>query len=649
MDNMKFPHLFEPMRIRGTYFRNRIFSAPQGFYNDGPDRYHTEAAAAFYERKALGGYASVAVGDCIVDAHTGKNLPWLTDMEDIENLNALSRVAQAITRNGAVASAELAHDGRFGIASHLEHGMPLFGPSEGEAPYGHVVEMPAEMIEELIEKFGLAAAFAKRCGFNMITIHAGHGWLPHQFMSELYNQRTDEWGGSFENRMRFPLAVIESVRKAVGPGMPIEFRFSGSEITPEGYGIDTGVKIAQALDGKVDIIHVSAGIHEIKKTFIVVHPSMFLEDGCNSKYAREIKKHVSESLVGTVGAFTDPNHMEEFIATGGADIINVARESLADPDLPIKAREGRDDEVAPCIRCLQCFNNVGISRIFRCSLNPEIGQELDVKMMPEQARVKKNVLVVGGGVGGMEAAIQCAKMGHKVTLCEKSDRLGGTLNCEHDVPFKQNLVRYLKRQARLLEINGIDVRLNCEVTPEVAAEMAPDTIIAALGSRPIVPKIEGIEKALGAEAAFEDIESVKGDVAILGAGLVGMEMGIWLAQRGHKVKLIEMADKPGVDFNNMAFMCYPVYLEELGIELMLNTKAVAVRDGEVVVETADGESTVAADTVICAVGQRPLAEETDALTFCAPEFHAIGDCTAPKNILGATRQAYAIARNIGRV
>ena len=648
MDSLKFPHLFEPMRIRGTYFRNRLFSSPQGFYNDGPDRIHTEAAVAFYERKALGGFASVSVGDLMVDKD-GKNLPWTTDMKDIENLNSLSKIAQAVTRVGAVASAELSHDGMWSIASREYTEGKLYGRTGGIWRYGPVEEMPEWMIERIIDDFGKAAAFAQRCGFNMITIHGGHGWIVHQFMSEMYNQRTDAWGGTLEKRMKFPLAVIESVRKAVGPRMPIEFRLSGSEVAPEGYGIEGGVEIAKKLDGNVDIIHVSAGVHEIQKTFIVVHPSMFLEDGCNSKYAREIKKHVSDSLVGTVGAFTDPNHMEEFIASGGADIINVARESLADPDMPIKAREGRDDEVAPCIRCLQCFNNVGQHRIFRCSLNPEIGQELDVKMMPEKARVAKKVLVVGGGVGGMEAAIQCAKMGHTVTLCEKTDTLGGTLNCEHAVPFKQNLARYLKRQARLLDVYGVDVKLNCEVTPEVASEFGADTIIAALGSRPVVPRIEGIEKAVPAEDAFNDIESIEGEVAILGAGLVGIEMGIWLAQRGHKVKLIEMLDKPGVDFNNMAFMFYPIYVEELGIDIMLNTKALAVRDGEVLVETADGEQTVKADTVICAVGQRPLAEETDALTMCAPEFHAIGDCIAPRNILATTRQAYGIAKNIGRV
>ena len=649
MDTVKYPHLFAPLRIRGVYFRNRLFSAPQGFYNDGPDRYPSEAAVAFYERKAVGGFASVCVGDCIVDAKTGKGLPWTRDMEDIENLNHMSKIAHAITRSGAVASAELSHDGMFSNYSKMTYGTKLYGPTAGEYRYGRVEEMPEEMILELADKFGKAAAFAKQCGFGMITIHAGHGWLLHQFMSHIFNHRTDKWGGSFENRMRFPLLVIDSIRKAVGEDTPIEFRFSGTEIDERGYGIDEGLRIAQAVDGKADIIHVSVGLHEIDDTFIVVHPSMFLEDGCNSKYAREIKKHVSKSLVATVGAFTDPAHMEEFLATGGADIINVARQTLADPDFPIKARTGREDEIAPCIRCLQCFNNVGEHRIFRCTLNPEIGQELDVKMMPEKAAHPKKVLVAGGGAGGMEAAIQAAKMGHTVTLCEKTGRLGGVLNCEEKVPFKKNLGRYLRRQERLLEVNGVTVKLNTPVTPALAEELKPDVIIASLGARPVVPPVPGIEKALLAEDVLMNVESVKGDAVIMGAGQVGLELAIWLAQLGHKATIVEMAEKPGIDIRGVAFMYYGITMDRLGVELRLSTKAVAVNDGSLTVETADGREDIPADTVICAVGQRPLSEEADALAFCAPEFHLIGDCAKPANVLTATRQAYAIARNLGRV
>ncbi len=272
-----------------------------------------------------------------------------------------------------------------------------------------------------------------------------------------------------------------------------------------------------------------------------------------------------------------------------------------------------------------------------------------MKMMPRTAAHPKKVLVAGGGIGGMEAAIQAAKMGNEVILCEKTGKLGGILNCEEKVPFKKNLGRYLKRQARLLEVNGVDVRMNTAVTPALAEELKPDVIIASLGARPVVPPVPGIEKALPAESVLENVESVKGDAVIMGAGQVGLELAIWLAQLGHKVTVVEMADRPGIDIRSVAFMYYGIYMDDLGVDLRLNTKAVAVNGGSLTVETADGREEIPADTVIYAVGQKPLAEEADALALCAPEYYLIGDSVKPANVLSATRQAYAIARNIGRV
>ena len=221
--------------------------------------------------------------------------------------------------------------------------------------------MPEEMILHIIERYGKAAALAKQYGFGMVTIHGGHGWLLPQFWSKQINTRNDKWGGSFENRMRLPLAVVESIRKAVGKNFPIEFRMSGSETNADGYDIDEGIEFAKALDGKVDIIHVSTGNHEVLEATIITHPSMFLPDGTNLKYAAAIKQQV-KTPVATVGAYTDPAHMEEIIASGQADLIAIGRQSLADPFLPLKARTGRDDEIRKCLRCSNCFAGAGAFR-----------------------------------------------------------------------------------------------------------------------------------------------------------------------------------------------------------------------------------------------------------------------------------------------
>lgn len=645
---LKYPHLLQPLRIRGTYFRNRIFSAPQGNYNVCADRHPTAETIAFYERKAMGGFASVCVGDCVVDITTGANLPFLLDMQDKENLPRMAMLAHAITRHGAVASAELAHDGLYSWASRDRFGTKLYGPVECDSRYGHIEQMSEEMIWDIIGKYASAAEFAKHCGFNMITIHAGHGWLPAQFMAPMMNTRTDKWGGCFENRMRLPIEIAKAVRKAVGEDMPIEFRFSGSEVVKEGFGLDEGVKIAQAMDGYVDIIHVSAGTHEVPRSWPVVHPSMFSPDGVNSVFAREIKKHVKKSLVSTVGAFTDPQHMEDFLASGGADIINVARQSLADPDFPIKVRAGREDEIAKCIRCNKCFMNSGQKRTVRCSLNPEVGMELDAKMQPPVLE-KKRVMVAGGGVGGMEAAIQCAKRGHDVVLCEKSDSLGGVLKCEAKVPFKKNLDHYLRRQIKLMEKYGVEVRFNTEVTPEYVNAEAPDVLIAALGAVAITPPIPGIELAKPAEEVYINPELAQGKVVILGAGLVGLELGIWLAQTGREVEIVEMRDRAGIDLEDYPYLCYKFEIEDHNIKLSLNTRAVAVEADGLVVEHEGAQRKISADCIICAAGYKPLSDECDALNFTVPEFYPIGDCMKPDSIMSATKLAYSAAMNVGRV
>jgi 2,4-dienoyl-CoA reductase-like NADH-dependent reductase (Old Yellow Enzyme family) len=467
----------------------------------GPDRFPNDDMTGFFEAKARGGYAAVCIGDCMVDWKDGRHYDWLLDIHDPNMQPGLSKVASAIRRHGAVASTELSHAGMYSHASH-DAGSQLYGPVEMDNKYGHVLEMPEEMILHIIESYGSAAALAKQYGYGMVTIHGGHGWLLPQFWSRQINTRKVKWGGSFENRMRLPLAVVDSIRKAVGKNFPIEFRMSGSETNPDGYDIDEGIEFARALDGKVDIIHVSTGNHEVLSATIITHPSMFLPDGVNLKYAAAIKKHV-RTPVATVGAHTDPALMEEIIASGQADIVAVGRQTLADPDLPLKARTGRDDEIRKCLRCLSCFASVGAHRIFYCAVNPEIGHEVEAVCLPP-AREKKNVLVVGGGVAGMQAALTAAERGHSVVLCEKGDRLGGVLLCEDAIPFKQKLKAYLEVQAHLLAKSAVEIRLNTKVTPDYARQLRPDVIVAAIGARPVKPPIKGIDlpNVLGAETSL---------------------------------------------------------------------------------------------------------------------------------------------------
>ncbi len=449
--------------------------------------------------------------------------------------------------------------------------------------------------------------------------------------------------------MRLPLAIVEAIKKACGRDFPVEFRMSGDECNPNGYHLDDAIEMAKMLDGHVDLLHVSAGNHEIFDVFYITHPSMFLEDGCNVKYAAAIKKAVN-CPVGTVGALTDPAMMEEIIASGQADVVNIGRQSLADPYLPNKARQGKSDEIGQCMRCYACFSECDATRHFQCAINPVIGFEAEVTQRPA-AREHKKVLIAGGGMAGMEAAIECAAAGHEVILCEKTDKLGGTLLCEEKVPFKDKLGRYIRRQIRLVERSGAEVRMNTEVTRELAAEIEPDVIIAALGARPVKPPIKGIDLpgVFGAEEIYYHPEKAGKKIVVLGGGLVGIELSLFLAMEGAEVSIVEMLPHLSYGHEVVHGSLLDLKLEEYKIKVNLNTKALEITEEGVKCETDKGEEVFfAADTVIYAVGQRPEWERADELRDLAPEFYQLGDCLKPRNIMSATHEAFFAARDIDR-
>ncbi len=655
MSCVKYEHVFEPIKLGNTLFRNRIFASPTGYQNMTGDNILPPGAAAYYERKAMGGAASVASCELIVDAELGRGGANHVCIEDHRAYSPLCRVANAISRHGAIATAELQHTGMFANRTPSFMGGKGFGkayaPVEMQVGDRLVPEMPEEIIERTIEKFAQAAATAKRAGFGMILLHAGHGWLLHQFVSPKTNTRKDKWGGpDIENRARFTVEICKAIKKACGAGFPLEVRISGSECYDGGYDIENGIAFAKQLDGVCDLIHVSAGNHEVDEVFAVTHPSMFLGDCPNVKYAAEIKKHV-KTPVAAIGAIGEPEMMEDIIASGQADIVEMARALLADPDLPLKMRTGREDEIKRCLRCLSCFStemNVGEPY---CAINPETGHELEIKFDNAQPVSHKKVLVVGGGIGGMQAALTCAERGHEVILCEKTDKLGGAIRCEKNVPFKMKLDVYLNAQERAVRKAAIDLRLNTEVTPQLAESLHPDVIIAATGARPVKPPIPGIDgkNVLGAEFAYMNTDKVGQNVCILGAGLVGLELGIYLSMLGHKVKVMEMAPQINDGGNFLHAVGLRAELKKQGIEISFNTKAKEIKPEGVVGESAEGEKLFPADTVIYAVGQRPESEAAQALCFCAPEFYQIGDCLSPKNITNATGSAFQIARDIGRI
>lgn len=647
MKNKYYPHLASPITINNLTFKNRILGAPMSNPELDSDCNMRKEEIAFHENRARGGLAGVAIGLGIVDA-IGRSHTKEVKLYDVMSLPSLKEAANAMHRHNCNAVMELAHGGKF--ANARGHGSAEgvnMGPNDEINGEGHPVRsMTEEDIYRVADCFGQAAKLVKEAGFDMVLIHGGHGWLLGQFSSPAMNHRTDRWGGSLENRMRFSLLVIEKVREAVGPDFPIEFRMSGAEFTKGGYGIEEGIEMAKAIDGKVDIIHVSAGVHEDPEVFVRTHPSMFIEHGCNVYLAAEIKKHV-KTPVATLGGLNDPDMMEEIIATGKADIIEIARQSICDPYFPEKAFSGNKDDITRCCRCFTCFYNYLTNRTFCCAFNPVVGNELEHKHAFPPTTPKK-VIVVGGGPGGMEAAITAAGRGHSVTLYEKNSRLGGQLLSEQYISFKQDMYNFVKVLEGRLAKSGVDVRLNTELTAEQAAAENADVIITAIGAKPIVPPIPGIdnEKVVGLTALHQPEPALGQKVVILGGGLVGSECAIYLDGLGKDVTIVEMKDDWAADSYFMHKNAMKIYMRDSNIKIHVNTTAKAITDKGLVCQTPEGELVIPADNILLAAGMRADRKTAESFYNAAPRVFETGDCIKAGRVVEAVTTGYYRAIDI---
>ena len=644
-----FPHLFSPLRLGGLTARNRIESAPVSMGDLTPEGYLTRENVAAYEVKARGGAAIVTIGESKVHTKTGKAHGRMVPLDDDEVLPSLINTTDAIKRHGALASIELIHPGR--RANPRYYDGPIYGPSAGMGPLGvPVTELDEEHIEEIVEAFGDAAEMAKLGGVDLCMVHAGHGWLLHQFLSPLNNQRTDRFGGSLENRARFALLVLENIKRKCGADFPVEFRISGSELTPGGFDLDDMVAFAGMLDGKLDLLNVSDGTFHVPSTNTTMVPSMFLPHGCNAYLAAAIKKGVRHTKVAALGGIGDPAMMEEILASGGADMIAVGRALIADPDLPRKARSGRADDITPCQRCIVCMSGSFVpyvkyaTRVGVCTVNPTIGKESEL-FVSVPSKEKKRVLVAGGGPGGMQAAITAADRGHEVILCEKGPSLGGAIRYAEHVSFKQDLKTFRDVLARRVARRAIDVRLNTEVTPELARELAPDVLIVALGAEPVIPPIPGVDgpHVVPAVGMHEAAARIGHRVVVVGGGLVGCEEALELARRGHRVTVLEMRQDLAID---AAYLHRDALLLELAKHPDEVTLLTRIRCDEITPQgvrardEAGQERFFEADTVLVAAGMKPLRDQADALRPCAPDVLVIGDCRKPRRVLEAVRGGY---------
>ena len=645
----KYPHLCAPITLAGVTFRNRMFSAPMGGTDITNDGCIGPKSTAFYELRAKGGAGAVTVSECMVHPQTDGSHAYHLDTAILNSLAAATYTADAIRRHGAMPSLELSHSGMYSgtymTDKSRQHGLSQWGPSACVRPDGvEVGELTKDMIADIVASYGRVAGLAKRAGFEMVMIHAGHGWLLNQFLSPMFNHRTDEYGGSLENRCRLTVEVLKAVRAAVGPRFPIELRISGSELVPDGYDLLEGCRIAQQVEPYIDLLHVSAGTYQ--RSFGDTHPSMFKEHGCNVYLAAEIKKHVSVP-VATLGGLNDPAQMEEIIASGKADVVYMARALLADPELPRKVTENRDEEIVRCLRCFTCMAERAATSTRRCTVNPLIGREMDgVEVQP--APVKKKVLVAGGGPGGLYAAYTAARRGHQVILCEKERELGGILKSEQAIPFKYEMYQLTGTYELLARKAGVEIRLNTEVTPEYVEKEKADALIIAVGSTPLVPPIPGLkgDNVVIVNNYYKEKDKVTDDVVVFGGGLAGCECAVHLGMEGKRVHLVEMRDELAPDAN---VRHRPLLLKEIDKYVTVHTgcKGLEVRPDGVLCEDKEGkEVLIPGTTVICALGQRSRTDLVEALRDAAPFVRVIGDAAKVSTITNAVYWGYHAALDI---
>ena len=645
----RYPNLTRPITIAGVTFRNRMFSAPMGGTDITNDGCIGPKSTAFYELRAKGGAAAVTVSECMVHPQTDGSHAYHLDPAILNSLACATYTADALRRHGAIPSLELSHSGMFAgtymTDKSKQKSMNQWGPSDTVRADGvEVKALTKELIDDIVASYGKVAGMAKRAGFEMLMVHGGHGWLLNQFLSPYFNKRTDEYGGSLENRCRLAIEVLQSVREAVGARFPIEFRLSGSELFDGGYDLDEGCRIAEILEPYINLLHVSAGTYQ--RGFGNTHPSMFRPHGCNVYLAEEIKKHV-KIPVATLGGLSDPEQMEEIVASGKADIVYMARALLADPFLPQKVTEGKPEEIVTCLRCFTCMAERAATSTRRCTVNPLIGREIEGNEV-YPAPVKKKVLVAGGGPGGLYAAYTAARRGHKVILCEKENELGGILKSEQAIPFKYEMYKLTETYARFARNAGVEIRLNTKVNAAYVENEQPDALIIAVGSTPFVPNIKGIhgDNVVIVNNYYLEKDKVGDSVVVLGGGLAGCECAVHLGMEGKKVELVEMLDKLAPDCNVRQ---RPLLLAEVEkyTNVHLKYRGLEITPDGVLCEDENGnKQLVPGKTVICALGQRSRVDVVEELRDTAPRVSVIGDASRVSTITNAVYWGYHAALDI---
>jgi len=639
--------LFEPGKIGKLSIKNRILMCPMGVGGlEEPQGGLSQRGIDYYVARAKGGTGLIITGLTRVSREIEPPLEDKLIIDSKTCVTWLNELAEAVHDYGAKVAIQLtAGLGRVATLDLLKiagavapSALPAF-----EDPTIMTRELSTEEIERLVHAFEFSAEILRLAGIDAVELHGHEGYLFDQFITALWNKRTDKYGGDLEGRLRFPVEVIEAIKRGAGADFPVIFRFGLKHYIDGGREVEEGLEIARRLEAAgADAFEVDAGCYE---TWYWAHPPTTLPPGCMVDMAQMAKRVVKVPVIA-VGKLGYPELAERVLQEGKADFICLGRALLADPEWPNKVKKGRLEDIRPCVGCHEgCLKRVFDVKYLSCAVNPATGMEREFTIKP--AEKKKSVLVVGGGASGMEAARVTALGGHKVTLWEKGDALGGNLIPASVPDFKQDyrrLINFLSTQIKKLDVT---IELAKEATAELILEMKPDVVFIATGSTSIVPEIPGVGKKMVVTAVdllLGKREAGK-SVVVVGGGLIGCETALYLAQKGKKLTIVEMLDGVMLDMYSANRMHLLKLLADADVNILTETKCLEIRDNGITIADKYGKrSTLEADTVVLAVGLKSNEGLLEALKDKIPEVYAIGDCVEPRKVINAIWEGFRTAR-----